>query len=437
MNEVTRVHIGRQQFTISVDAQHELKTYLASIQKKVDDKEVSSEIESRMSELLIERGVTGDKVVLPEDIDYLKGQLGTPEDFGDDEDKPKKSVDSGEKRLFRDTDNAMIAGVAAGIANYFGLDVVLVRLAVVLLTIISFGTSIVLYILLWLIVPPANTTSEKLQMRGKSVTLEALKDSVSKADVGNTVSSTARRVNSSALSIIDRIFRICVKLVGVGFVLFGLLVLVGSSVTKIYMSLHNGKLFQENLFPVGTREQLLVWVVLVLAFMFSIFLILAGIAIFKRKWPINGWVTGVLAVIFLAGSVTGMALTADAVPRVQQRFQAIQHTVAVKNITAFDKVVTNGDVDIEYISSPNYAANIHYVENPDLKKIKIYVANKTLYIDSRQLDSVNHCTMLCLYPRYDMTVEFYAPNVQNFDTPKHTDIFYPNVPVMPISTKDQ
>jgi len=430
MNEVTRVHLGRQQFTISADAHHELKTYLANIQKKVGDKEVVNEVESRMSELLIERGITGEKVVLPEDIEYLKTQLGTPEDFGgEDEDskRPSKEAESGSRRLFRDTDNAMIAGVAAGIANYFGLDVVLVRLAIVLLTIFSAGSGIVLYILLWLIVPPATTASEKLQMRGKSVTLEALKDSVDKADV----SGTARRINSSVLSIIDGVFRVCIKLIGIGFVLSGLAILFGAAVTRIYMSLHNGRLFQENLFPVGGREQLLVWIGMGMAGLVAIFLIIAGISIFRRKWPLNSWVTGMLAAVFLAGAVATMALTADAVPRVQERYQALMHTTAVKNIQPFDNVATSGDIDISYVSSPTYAVNIQYADHPDLSKVKIYVVNNTLNIDSRQLDSVNHCTMLCLFPRYNMTVQIYAPNIQNFKTPPRTDIFYPKVVPVP------
>lgn len=429
MNEVTHIHLSRQQFTISVDAQKELKAYLADIQKKVGDKEVNNEVESRMSELLIERGVTNEKVILSEDIEYLKEQLGTPEDFSDDEEtpQPQKAQDAADKRLFRDPDNAILAGVAAGIANYFGLDVVLVRLAIVALTIFSFGTGIILYVLLWLVVPPATTASEKLQMRGESVTLEAIKNSVSRADVTNT----ARRFNSTFLSVIDAVFRACIKLVGIGFGLLGLAILSGVAVTRIYMSLHNDKLFQENLFPVGDREHLLVWIAMGLACVISVFLILGGIAIFKRKWPLNSWITGALVAVFLAGSVCTMALTADAVPRVAKRYQALMHTTAVKNIQPFNEVVTSGDIDISYVSSPNYAVNVHYADHPDLSKLKIYVANNTLYVDSRQLDTVNPCTMLCLFPRYNMTVNIYAPNIQNFKTPPHTDIFYPNVPPEP------
>jgi phage shock protein PspC (stress-responsive transcriptional regulator) len=429
MNEVNRIHLGRQPYTISAEAHRDLKAYLADIQKEVGDKEVVSEVELRMSELLAERGVTSDKVILPEDVAYLKEQLGTPEDFSGDEEPATVPKDNEQpnRRLFRDHDNALIGGVAAGIASYFGLDVVLVRLAFVLLAIFSGGTGIILYLLLWLVVPPAVTTSEKLQMQGKPVTLEALKESVSKADVPGK----ARFVNNSLRSVIDGLLRLAVKLVGIGFLLAGLALAFGVIVTKIYMIMHNGQLFQENLFPVGLREQWLLAISMVLALIVAIFLMLTGIATLKRKWPIRGWITGLLVGVFLLGSVAGAALAADAAPRISERYTALMHTTAIKNIQPFNKIVTSGDIDISYVSSPDYAVNIHYADHPDLSKLKVHVANNTLYIDSRGLDGIDHCTMLCLFPRYNMTVEIFAPNIQNFVTPPHTEVFYPDVPPLP------
>jgi phage shock protein PspC (stress-responsive transcriptional regulator) len=426
MNEVTHIHLGRQPFTISVDAHQKLKTYLAAIKKEVADEEVAKEVESRMSELLIERGVAGEKVVLPEDIEYLKEQLGDPGEFGggDESTEEPKASEEGSKKLYRDTDNALVAGVSAGIANYFGLDVVLVRLVFVLLAIFGGGIGIILYILFWLVVPPAITTSEKLQMRGRPVTLEALKDSVSKADVPGT----ARRINSSLLSFIDGAFRVAIKIIGISLVIAGLGLISGVAITKAYMLLHNGQLFQENLFPIGLREEWLLATIMVLVVILSVFLILAGIATFKRKWPVRGWITGVLAGLFLVGSVAGAALAADIAPRVQERYEATLHTTAVKNIQPFNKVVTSGEVDITYITSPTYAVNLHYSDHPDLSKVKVKVENGTLYIDSQDLDRVQHCTMLCLFPRYNMTVQVYAPNVHDFNTPKNTEIFYPAPP---------
>jgi phage shock protein PspC (stress-responsive transcriptional regulator) len=409
-----------------VEAHKLLKSYLYAIEKEVADKEVVQEVELRMSELLMERGVTGDKVILPADVTYLKEQLGSPDDFSDQDEATPSPAKGKERRLFRDPDNALIAGVAAGVANYSGLDVVLVRLIFVLLTIFSGGIGIVLYLLFWLIVPPAETASEKLQMQGKPVTLEALKDSVNKADVGGA----ARRINATVLPVINRLFSICVKLAGLLFVASGLGLVLGAIITKVYVLLHNGRLFQENLFPVGARENLLMNIGLVLAIIFAIFLVLIGVATFKRKWPIGGWITGVLAGIFLIGSAASLALAADAAPRIRDRYEASLHTTAVKDIGPFNNVVTTGQIDLTYVSSPTYAVNIHYTDHPDLSKIKIKVSQNTLYIDSTALDVANHCAMLCLFPRYDMTVQIYAPNVEQFKTPPHTDIFYPAPPVL-------
>lgn len=425
MNEVTRIHLGREAFTISIDAQKALKAYLAEIEKKVHDKEVVNEVEIRMSELLIERGINDEKVIIPEDVDYLKEQLGNPDDFSDDEDDSVESTESEDKparKLFRDTDNAYIAGVAAGLANYTGVDAAIFRILFIILTLFGGGIGIVIYLVLWLVLPPAETTSEKLQMQGKPVTLEALKESVNRADLN----SAAQRINSRVLPVINGIFRFCIKLTGIGFILGGLTVLSLVSILKIYMLLHHNQLFQENLFPIGAREQWLLAIVMGLIVIGSVFMMLTGIAAFKRKWPIRGWVTGILVGIFLIGSVASIALAADAAPRVRERYETTLHTTGIKGITEFNRVQTDGEIDIAYISSPNYGANVHYSGNPDLSKLKIYVKDQTLHVDSTALDGINHCTMLCIFPRYNMTVDIYAPNIEKFTTPSKTEIFYPD-----------
>ncbi|HET6924596.1 MAG TPA: PspC domain-containing protein, partial [Candidatus Saccharimonadales bacterium] len=124
MNEVTKVHLGRQAFTVSVAAHKALRAYLDAIAKQVDDPDVTDEVELRMAELLSERGIQGDKVVLPADVEYLKAQLGEPQDFKADDDSARSSSQPASgRRLFRDRENGMFAGVAAGLAAYFGVDV--------------------------------------------------------------------------------------------------------------------------------------------------------------------------------------------------------------------------------------------------------------------------------------------------------------------------
>lgn len=423
MNEVTRIHLGRQPYTISVEAYAKLKDYLADIQKNVGDPEVANEVELRMSELLTERGVTADKAILSADIVYLQEQLGSPADFSDD----AESSDAHEadtkttKRLFRDTDQALVAGVAAGLANYLGIDALLVRIAFILLTIFSGGVGILVYILLWVLVPTAETASEKLQMRGKPVTLEALKESVEKADVA----TAARRVNNKMTSVINGVMRVVVKLTGLGFIATGLGIIATVAVAKMYMLLHNGQLFQENLFPVGIREEWLVILCMLLAVITAVFFILTGIATFKHKWPLKAWTTAVLAGLFFIGSAVGMALAADAAPRVQERYESLVHTTVIDNIQPFTKVATTGNVNITYTASPSYAVTVHHTDRPDLSKLKINTSNDTLYIDSSALDDTKHCTMLCLFPDYNMTVEIYTPNADNLNAvPANEDVFY-------------
>lgn len=427
MNEVTRIHLGREAFTIAVEAHKSLKAYLADIEKKVHDKEVVSEVELRMSELLLERGVTGEKVVLAEDVQYLKEQLGDPDDFSDDDketsEETSKSEDKTSRKFFRNTDTAIIAGVASGLASYSGLDVTIIRLLFVVAAIFGSGLGIVIYLVLWLVMPPAETASEKLQMQGKPVTLEALKESVHRADINGA----AHRINNRVLPVINGLFRLTVRLTGFGFIVAGLATLSAVSILKIYMLLHHNQLFQENLFPIGAREQWLLAILMSLSAIIAVFMILTGISALKRKWPVRGWVTGILLGIFLVGSVASIALAADAAPRIRERYETTVHTTAVKNIHSFSKVDTAGDIDVAYISSPSYAVNIHYAGNPDLSKIKINVSGDTLHVDSTALDALKHCTMLCIFPRYNMTVQIYAPNIEKFNTPSNAEIVYPDV----------
>jgi phage shock protein PspC (stress-responsive transcriptional regulator) len=89
---------------------------------------------------------------------------------------PKSTTGFG-KRMFRNPDDAIVAGVASGIAAYFGLDSVWVRLGFVLLTLGS-GFGVLLYIVLWIILPEAKTETEKMQMRGEPINLKNVETTI-------------------------------------------------------------------------------------------------------------------------------------------------------------------------------------------------------------------------------------------------------------------
>jgi len=410
MNEVTKVHLGRQEFTISVDAHHELKAYLEAINKQVDDKDVLEEIELRMAELLTEHGINANKVILPEDVDFLKAQLGNPKDFKEDEDgtSPQTVKQLGTKRLFRNTSNAMIAGVASGLAEYFGVDVLLIRILFVICVLATFGWGILLYIVLWLLVPEAKTSSDRLQMAGKPVNVDSLKEIVERADV----KGAAHRANATLADPINNLFRFLLKLVGLLFILFGLSILFGLITTVTYILVNHGTWQQDNIFPIGFREHLLLDIAGLVAGLVALFIIIIGIAIFRRKWPIRTWVTGTLIGMVFIGLAVGGALAGDVYPNVRDRFNANTHT-SYRTLTPFSTLYINGpEENINFETSNTYSVSLTYYGHPNLAEVKTLVQNKRLTIDSTQFDLHRHCQTICIPNTYNLVITIYSPNAQ-------------------------
>jgi phage shock protein PspC (stress-responsive transcriptional regulator) len=137
--------------------------------------------------------------------------MGQPEDYKIDEEpfeetpKNEKS-DSQKRRLFRDRDNSYIGGVSSGFGYYFGIEPLIIRLLWVLL-IFGAGTGLLLYIILWILIPAANTTAEKLSMMGKPINITNIEKKVkeefdanasSGANIENHETSLKTSVKSSS-----------------------------------------------------------------------------------------------------------------------------------------------------------------------------------------------------------------------------------------------
>jgi len=192
MKEITRIHLAKTAFSVEIDAKKSLEKYLNSIQKNMHaDAEAMREIEARMVEILAERGVMKEGVISDDDVLAIKNQMGEPRDFADGDSPVDNDLDGDgseskpEKQLMRDTDNAIIDGVCAGVAAYFNINPLWVRLIAIISLFVTFGTTVLVYLVMWVSMPPAKTASDKLRMRGKPVTLAALKKS--SADENSTI----------------------------------------------------------------------------------------------------------------------------------------------------------------------------------------------------------------------------------------------------------
>lgn len=179
MKEITRVHLAKTAFDVEVEAKKELEKYLKAIERAMDSDDAMREIEARMVELLSERGVSAGGVITAADVAALREQMGEPKEFSEDGSEPAAEPKQGEKpvkRLMRDTDNALLGGVCAGIAAYWGVNPLWIRIVAIISPFISFGTAILIYIVMWISMPEAKTAADKLQMRGEEVTFDSLKN---------------------------------------------------------------------------------------------------------------------------------------------------------------------------------------------------------------------------------------------------------------------
>ena len=133
--------------------------------------EILKDIEARIAELFQEIKTNPYYVISEEDVDKTIEVLGQPEDFLTDQEEEEQTEETTRKKLFLDTDDTYIAVIALGLGPYFGIDNTWIRLIVLLLFIFSVGTLVTVYLLLWIRVPEAKTTADKLKMKGKPVNI--------------------------------------------------------------------------------------------------------------------------------------------------------------------------------------------------------------------------------------------------------------------------
>ncbi|MCF8298404.1 MAG: PspC domain-containing protein [Saprospiraceae bacterium] len=180
------VNISGIIFNIDEDAFEKLNNYLDSIKKhfnnSVGKDEIISDIEARIAEMLKEKTNESKNVVTIDDINNVIEIMGQPFEFDSEDDEPPYQEQESQfrhkaKRLFRDPDNKMVGGVAAGIGEYFHVDPLWFRLAFIVTTFIG-GSGFLVYLILWIAVPEARTTAEKLEMKGEKVNINNIEKSI-------------------------------------------------------------------------------------------------------------------------------------------------------------------------------------------------------------------------------------------------------------------
>jgi phage shock protein PspC (stress-responsive transcriptional regulator) len=182
MKITVSINLGGYSFNIDEDAYAELKRYLKNLEFHFAGEESSSEIlsdiETRMAELFRSKLTSYKQVINIEDVNQVIKVLGTPEDISNAEGPTTRDKFSspGYHRMYRDPDHRAIGGVCAGIAAYWNMELWLVRLIFLILGFM--GVGILIYLILYIVLPEAKTTAEKIEMKGHPVNIHNITESV-------------------------------------------------------------------------------------------------------------------------------------------------------------------------------------------------------------------------------------------------------------------
>lgn len=246
--------------------------------------------------------------------------------------------DKAVKKLFRNVDDKVLGGVSSGIASYFGIDPVVMRVIFVV-SIILGGAGLIAYIVLWIITPEAKTITEKMQMQGEPVTLSGIEDNVKKSfNMKEGEESALVKVLLFPFRLIAMIFKAIGEFLGpfLRFAVEALRILVGvfllflGATTMVSLTIalavlfgiggsmehlvHFGGFPAEELFnSIGTFAAICAYLTSMIPFLLLVF---AGLSIIMKKWVVKSYVGWSLFGLWLIGMV-GLAIT---VPRIVGNF---------------------------------------------------------------------------------------------------------------------
>lgn len=184
MNKTIHINLGGFALIIDEDAYSKLDYYLTAIHNHFKNsegyEEITNDIETRMGELFHEN-LGGRSIINAADVDFAIQTMGSLEDFGanPESEKSKSSTTQGNpfksgKRIFRDPEDKILGGVCSGLSSYFGINDPIWLRIIFLLLFFAAGTGFLFYLIMWIIIPKAQSTADRLAMKGAPININSI-----------------------------------------------------------------------------------------------------------------------------------------------------------------------------------------------------------------------------------------------------------------------
>ena len=436
MNKTININLGGIFFHIDETAYQKLKRYLDAVRKSLSDDpkgrdEIISDIELRISELLSDRVKDPRQVVSESDIEEVITVMGQPEDylideeiFNEDDKRSYKKSNYGStgKRLFRDGDDKFLGGVCSGVAYYFDIDVIWIRIFFLIAVFAGFGTGILIYVILWILLPEAKTTAEKLQMEGEPVNISniekrvrsefenasesikgavdevsgAVKDgynnvsnSIKKKELGSRTRSGIHEIVDALGRVITMFFKIIGKFIGILLIIVSISTIIGLIVglfTAGTVDFMGADWLLDDDFVLVNTTNIPIWLISLLLlvligipflmlFFLGLFIISGKTRIISRtaKFALLGvWLIALLTAIYF-GVKQGAEFARDG------------HVIETKDFLG----IPSDTLTIKMVQNENLTNNFYYRHRSDMRKIldendqaKLLSTDINLYIEA-------------------------------------------------------
>ncbi len=426
MEKTISVTLNNFAYTLDEDAYQKLQAYLEGIKnyfESTDSKETTEEIirdiESSIAEKFSSKLSAKKQVISSKDIDELIEVMGTVADItnGDGgqttEEEKHSTVDSKQaeneeevvvKRLYRNTDDKIIAGVASGIANYFGIDPVIIRLIFVV-SVFTWGFGVMAYLVLWFVVPKAKTVSQKLAMQGEPVTLKKLEGLAKEKaeEIKNIDKTKINGIFKSFFLFLGEVFSALGKfvmrfssvigiLIGIPIIVASVLAMTAVGFVAAAIVFNKDLIIIEPGFHMQASEiigqailPIAAIAIFFVAFVPLLFLIITGASLVGRKNAFNTSSSMFLVGVWMVAVITTGIIALDAAPRMEAKIKAfnadknselISREIEVKE---FDKIDISHAYEVRVAPGDEYKV-VATGREADMKFMDINVYNNELVV---------------------------------------------------------
>ncbi|MES2470838.1 MAG: DUF2807 domain-containing protein [Patescibacteria group bacterium] len=413
MKKALQITLSGSLFTIEEDAFERLRNYLDSIKayfsKIPDSQDVVEDIEARISEQLLENIQNHNNIVTINDVDNVMKSMGSIEEISGStpEDKKKQTPEesTSPRKLYRNGDDAVIAGVASGMAAYFNLDPLIMRIIFIILALFTSGGFVIVYIILALIIPKAVTAADKVKMRGGPVTLSSFKNTLEDqvdtmkangADLvskGSPIRTWLEKTFRFLGSIVRLIGRIALKVLGVLLTLIPVFICIGLIFAAINLIFTVQSPYVDfpitQVIPIGLYY-LFVIIAFLAIFIPALFAASLGFSLLTGKRKMSGPTAMTLGGIWIVTILLAGTLALRYVPEIQQKVQALpeyRETSRTFDQKDFSKLDLHGVNKVTVVQSDTYMITAEG-RQIDVDSSEFNVKDGILSVSHRQNENV-------------------------------------------------